>query len=419
MSEMYVNNRKNFEGLMKDGSMVIIFGGTAPVKRGDEFYQFAPQRNFFYMTGIERPGLVFLQKKDMQSKAMSRLYIERFDELTAKWDGAAMSKEQAKEISGLESYAYLDELYGHLARMIVGERIHTVYLDLENRSFFAPNTPELDFAELLRKKFPAVTIENAHPMFAGLRMIKSEYEVENITKAAKITGEGFKALLSNVRPGMKEYELEAHLDYTYKKNGCKDRAFRTIMAGGKNACVLHYSDNNCEIGENDLVLVDFGAHWNWYSSDVSRTFPASGKFTERQKLLYNIVLEGNKLILDMIKPGVAFGKLQESLQAYYVTELTKIGLIKDKSELSKYYFHGVSHMLGLETHDVGMGSTAGSNELILAPGMVLTVEPGLYIEEESIGIRIEDNIVVTETGCHNITADIIKEIDDIEAFMAK
>ncbi|MCL2375936.1 MAG: aminopeptidase P N-terminal domain-containing protein [Defluviitaleaceae bacterium] len=416
MSKLFTDNRNKIADKLENGSMLIIFGGVAPVKRGDEFYPFAPQRNFYYATGIERPNLVFTMMKVDEGNVKSRLYLERYDEHVAKWDGAALDVAMAKEISGMEDFAYIDELYGHVGTAMTGRlgKIHTVYLDLENRSLTAPNTPDLDFAKLLGEKFPDMAIKNAHPIFASVRVVKSPEEVEHMKKAAEITGEGFTALLRNAKPGMMEYELEAHLDYVYKKNGCRDRAFRTIMAGGKNACVLHYGDNNCKINDGDLVLVDYGAQWKWYSADVSRTFPVNGKFTDRQKLLYNIVLGGLKLCLDMIKPGVVFGKLQESLQAYYVEELTKIGLISDKEELGKYYFHGVAHMLGLETHDVG-----SNKDLVMAPGMVFTVEPGLYIAEEGIGIRIEDNVVVTETGYDNLTAHIIKEVDDIEAFMAQ
>ncbi|MDR2183341.1 MAG: aminopeptidase P family protein [Clostridiales bacterium] len=414
--EYYTQNREKIAAKLENGSMLIIFSGVAPVKRGDEFYPYAPQRNFLYSTGIERPNLAYIQKKDDEGKTKETLYLERFDELVAKWDGAALDADAAKEISGIENYAYIDELYGHVAAAFVGrmEKIRTVYLDLENRSLTAPNTPELDFAKLLREKFPDVTVKNAHPIFASARLIKSPEEIEHLQKAADITGQAFLAMLRNTRPGMMEYELEAHLDYTYKKNGCRDRAFRSIVAAGKNACVLHYGDNDSPIADGDLILTDFGAQWKWYSADISRTFPANGKFSPRQKELYNIVLGGMKLVMGMIKPGVVFKQLQESLKEYYVKRLTEIGLIKDKEELGKYYYHGVSHMLGLETHDVG-----NDKDLVLAEGMVFTVEPGLYVAEEGIGVRIEDDVLVTADGYRNLTGSIIKEVDEIEEFMAQ
>ena len=414
MSEFFAGNRKKFGDVMENWSMLIVFSGTAPVKRGDEFYPYAPQRNFFYMTGIDRPNLVYMQTKDAKGEVKTRLYVERYDEMVAKWDGAVISKEEAKEISGIEDFGFVDELSGHVATAFLRTKIHTVYMDFENRSLTVPNTPELDFAGLLREKFPAITQVDAHPLFAGFRLLKEAYEVESLKKAAKISGEGFEAILQNTRPGMMEYELEAHLDYTYKKNGCRDRAFRTIMASGKNACILHYNDNNQVIEDGELVLVDYGAQWNWYSADVTRTFPVNGKFSPRQKELYNIVLGALDLVIDMVKPGVVFGKLNEAVLEYYGKELVRIGLIKETSEIGKYYFHGVSHMLGLETHDVG-----GDKDLVLAPGMVFTVEPGLYIAEEGVGIRIEDDVLVTETGCEVLTSGIVKSIEDIERLMAK
>jgi len=414
MSELFATNRKNFGDTMENNSMLIVFSGTAPVKRGDEFYTYAPQRNFYYMTGISRPNLVFMQKKDAKGEVKCRLYLERYDELVAKWDGAALNVEKAKEISGVEDFSYIDELHGHIASAFLREKIKTVCLDMENRSLSAPNTPELDLAALLREKFPMVNLADAHPMFAALRVIKAPQEVGHLQKAADVTQEAFEAVLKSCRPGMAEYELEAHLDYIFKKSGCKDRAFHTIMAAGKNACILHYRENDAKINDGDLVLVDFGAQWENYSADVTRTFPANGKFSERQKQLYNIVLGALNKVIDMIKPGIVYGAMNEAVIEYYGEELVKIGLISDKKDVSKYYFHGVAHMLGLETHDVGT-----DRELLLKPGMVFTVEPGLYIAEEGIGIRIEDDVVVTENGCEVLTKGIIKEVDKIEAFMAK
>ncbi|MDR2168398.1 MAG: aminopeptidase P family protein [Clostridiales bacterium] len=418
MKEFYIENRRKFGEIMVNGSILVIYAGAAPVKRGDEFYEYAPQRNFLYMTGIERPSLVFTMKKNFKGEVSSRLYIERFDETYAKWEGAPINKEAATEISGIDTFSYLDELDGHLAKTLVRERFTMVYLDLENRSFHAPNTPELDLAARLREKFPAVGLTNAHPLFGGLRLIKAANEIMQIQKAADITGQGFYAFLDNVRPGMMEYELEAFWEYICKKNGAK-KAFSTIMASGKNATVLHYRDNASEIKDGDLVLVDFGGQINWYCADLSRTFPANGKFTPRQRQIYDIVLEAGKRVIAMVKPGVKFSDLNEAVKKFYAEELTKIGLISEEKDVAKYYYHGVSHMLGLETHDVGAGSTSTDGELLLAPGMVITVEPGLYIEEEAIGIRIEDNVLVTATGSEVLTKDIIKEATDIEEYMLR
>jgi Xaa-Pro aminopeptidase len=255
---------------------------------------------------------------------------------------------------------------------------------------------------------------DAHPILAKLRQIKRPVEVENIKKAIEITGRGINAMLKNARAGMYEYEIEAYFDFELKRAGVKDFAFKSIAASGKNATVLHYSENNCKAADNDLILLDVGAQYGYYSGDITRTFPVNGKFTPRQRELYDIVLGGNRLIVDTIKPGIEFKSLNIKLKEYYAAELKKIGLIENADEVSKYYYHGVSHMLGLETHDVGR-----HNEGLLKAGMVLTVEPGLYIAEEGIGIRIEDDVLVTENGCEVLSPDIPRTAEEIEAVMAE
>lgn len=416
--EFYENNRKKFSDIMENSSVFVVYSGVAPVMRGDRFYDYSPQRNFLYLTGIDKPGLGLMIQKNVKGQVTSRLFLERFDEHTAKWDGAALTKEKATELSGIDTFSYIDEMDHAIAMAFVRLRLKTIYIDMENRSLNAPNTPDLDLAKRAREKFPAVKQVDAHPLLGGLRLVKEDAEIPLMQKAVDVTCEGFYALLDNAKPGMMEYELEAHLDYVFKKNGCR-RAFSVIMASGINGTVLHYHDNNCKIEDGDLVLVDYGADYGWYASDITRTFPINGKFTDRQKQLYNIVLNGGKMVIDMIKPGVKFSSLNEKLKEYYAKELKAIGLIEKDEDVAKYYYHGVSHMLGLETHDVGGGSTSTDGELIIVPGMYITVEPGLYVAEEKIGIRIEDDILVTEDGNQNLSKNIIKEVDEIEAHMAR
>jgi len=418
MKEFYTENRKKFGELMENNSFLVIFAGQAPLERGDRFYSFSPQRNLFYLTGIDKPAVAFMLKKNHKGELHERLYVERFDETFAKWEGAPINGDKAKEVSGVENIAFLDELDKHISSALVRERLNVVYLDLETRGLHVPNTPDIDFAGRLREKFPAVTIINAHPILGGLRLCKTDTEVTMMQKAADVTGLGFMAFLDNVRPGMFEYELEAHWDYIVRKSGLK-RSFDTIMASGANGTVLHYHDNNAEIKDGDLVLTDFGAQYGWYCADLSRTFPANGKFTPRQRELYNIVLGAMKKVFAIIKPGVKFAELNQTVKDYYKEELTRIGLIKDENEIANYYYHGVSHMIGLEVHDVGAGSTSTDGELYLKAGMVISVEPGLYIAEEGIGIRIEDDVLVTEDGYMNLTEAFIKEPDEIEAYMAR
>lgn len=225
---------------------------------------------------------------------------------------------------------------------------------------------------------------------------------------------GVEAMMANARPGMMEYEIEAHFDFTLMQHGAREKAFQTIAAAGKRGTILHYTKNNGKTKDGDLLLVDCGAQVDWYNGDISRTFPVNGKFTERQKLVYNIVLEGQQKVIDAIRPGQPFSRLNEILKEHYLEALKEIGLVKTMADVAKYYYHGVSHYLGAETHDIGRYT-----ERVLQPGMVLTVEPGLYIEEWGIGIRIEDDALVTEDGCEIMTKDMIKTVEEIEAFMTK
>jgi Xaa-Pro aminopeptidase len=265
----------------------------------------------------------------------------------------------------------------------------------------------------MRRIFKDIPFEDLFSIISEMRVIKEDWEIGRMRKAIDVTRLGIEEMMKKCRPKMMEYEIEANYDYVLKKNGITDKAFQTIAASGMNGTTLHYVRNNCQTGENDLILIDAGAQYKWYNGDISRTFPVSGKFTEKQKEIYNIVLRGQQLIIDNIKPGVLYSDLNEMLKDYYFEELKKIGLVKTKADVFEYYFHNVSHFIGAETHDVG---DRGQR---LKKGMVISVEPGLYIKELGIGIRIEDDALVTDDGCEILTKDMIKTVDDIEKFMAE
>jgi Xaa-Pro aminopeptidase len=398
---------------MQDNSLLILFAGDALPKRGDEFYPFSPKRNFYYLTGIDSPRVILtIHKKDSKT-ATETLYIERFDETQAKWTGAPLSAAEAKAISGIETFRIVDAFEPAIASFLFNGNADAVYMDLENRYFHLPPTEDVAFANQLKEKFPAIPLINAYAIFARLRMIKSDEEIRQIQKAIRITAEGVDLMIRSASPGMMEYEIEAYFDYTLKKHGVKEKAFATIAAAGKNATVLHYSENNARTADGDLILFDLGAQCGYYAADISRTFPVNGKFSDRQKLLYNIVLAGQQKVINAIKPGIPFSSLNEILIEHYAEALKKIGLIEKKEDVAHYYYHSVGHMLGLETHDIGR-----SKEGVLQKGMVFTVEPGLYIAEENIGIRIEDDVVVTENGCDVLSKEIIKTVEEIEERMA-
>ena len=408
--EFFMKNRDNILESIKDNSMLILFAGEAPQKSADEAYSFTPNRNFYYMTGINREKMILMITK-VNKKVNQTLFIEKADPVLEKWVGKRMTVEEAKEASGIENIQYLEDFEGAVARLMLNYKMKKLYLDLERSGWDSIPSVSNIFAKSIKERYPELSIKNIYQDICSLRLIKTEEEIAEIKKAIEITNEGIKSLMTNAKPGMMEYQIEANFDYVLKCSGVRDYAFKTIAASGINGTVLHYSQNNSKTQDGDLILFDLGAQWNYYNADISRTFPLNGKFTERQKEIYNIVLKAMADTMAVIKPGVLYTKLNETTRASLAESLKKIGLIKEDAELSKYYYHNVTHYLGLDTHDVG------SRELELRPGMVLTVEPGLYIEEEKIGIRIENDVVVTDNGCEDLAKDIIKSVEDIEAFM--
>ncbi|MGF7056396.1 aminopeptidase P family protein [Brassicibacter mesophilus] len=410
--DFFKNNRKKLTDSIGDNSLLVLFSGSAPQKSADEVYEFVVNKNFYYMTGTERENFALLIYKN-NGETKETLFIEKVTPLEEKWTGKRMTQEEAREISGIENIEAISNFKNFFNSLMLRGEYSKIYLDLEKRGWDSISTPALKFANDVAERYPYLRIKNIYHKIAKLRMVKTKEEIEMIKNAISITNKGIKSLMRNARPGMLEYQLEAYFDFEIKTLGSKRFAFKTIAASGENATVLHYDKNNCEIKENELILFDLGAQYKNYCADISRTFPINGKFTDRQKQIYEIVLKAELETIKAVKPGLPFRELNNVTKKVLAEECKKIGLIKEDSEISKYYYHGVSHYLGLDTHDVG------DYDVCLQPGMVLTVEPGLYIEEEKIGIRIEDNVVVTENGCDNLSSNIIKNIEDIEAFMNK
>lgn len=404
------NRRKLGEG-MKNNSLAIFFAGRAPYKSADERYSFTPNRNFYYLTGIDEEDIILLMKKQ-NDEVSEYLFIQEIDEVEAKWTGETISIERAEETSGIKDIRFLKEFEDTIGAYINTFNINQMYFDLERQEINIAKTQSQLFANLIIDRYPHMRINNIYSDIAALRTIKREEEVELIKKAIEITYEGIKLMLKNSKAGMMEYEIEAYFNFALNREGIKEVAFSTIAASGKNATILHYDKNNTTTKENELLLVDLGAQYKYYNADISRTFPVNGKFTERQKQIYNIVLKANEEVMKSVKHGVTLGELQAKAKEVLAEGCKAIGLIEKDEELAKYYYHGVSHPLGLDTHDVG------ERNIKLKEGMVITDEPGLYIEEENIGIRIEDDILVTKDGYINLSKNIIKTVDEIENYMS-
>lgn len=410
---IYKINRTNLLDKIKDDSVVILFAGNAPKKTADEAYRFTPNRNFYYLTGVEEENHILVMSK-IDGVEKSILFIKDIDLELEKWIGKSLRKDEALEITAVDEVMFKSNFEGYLHKLIAVKEEFNLYLDLERDGFNSPDSISQSFAKEIISKYPQIKVRNIYGNIAAERLVKSEEEIENIKKAIEITIAGVENLMKNAKAGMKEYELEAYFDFNCKSKGVKDLAFNTIAAAGKNATVLHYVDNDSEIKDGDLILFDLGAQYKYYNADISRTFPVSGKFTERQKEVYNAVLSVNEEIIKMIKPGVTTVEINERANDLLGEACVKLRLLEDKKDFRKYYFHSIGHSLGLDTHDIVI-----DRNFTFAPGMVYTVEPGLYIPEESIGIRIEDDILVTEDGCINLTKNMIKTVEEIEIFMKK
>ncbi|MEA4816238.1 MAG: aminopeptidase P family protein [Lachnospiraceae bacterium] len=412
MDNFFEKNRKKLGNIMSEGSAAVVMAGSAPYKRGDEKYSFSPDRNFYYLTGIDSENHVLFITK-ASGKISETLYIERDNGYLAKWIGANITAEEASDISGITNIKYIDELSNDVAAFVFKNDIADIYIDLEKREWDNSESEALLFCNEFFRKFPYVKVKNLYRIMSGFRTIKEDYEIDRMRKALDATCDGFYAMMANARNCKKEYEIEAYFDFELTRRGIREKAFKTIVASGKNATILHYSKNNADIGKDDLILVDAGAQFEYYNGDITRTFPARGKFTKLQKKIYNIVLEGQLKVIKAIKPGIMYNSLNELILEYYFLELKKIGLIEEKEDVLKYFFHNIGHFLGAETHDPG-----SYGDCALKEGMVLTVEPGLYIEEYGIGIRIEDNVLVTKDGSEVLSKKLIKTVEEIEAFMA-
>lgn len=405
--------REKLAAMLPDNCIALLFSGVAAWGVGDEQLPFSVDRNFYYFTGCDREHMIYIcVKKDGQ--ATHSLAIDPFDEHMAKWVGGRMLPDEARKVSGIQHIMNYDDALGYIHQAIsyrfAKEDTIKVYGNLSKQQP-SQTTEALKYINNLKELYPHVQACNLAQYCTTLRLVKDEEEIEKLKKALHITDLGIQAMMSHAHEGMSENELEAHFDFVLKTHNCK-HSFPSIVAGGKNGTILHYGSNNQPIADNDLVLCDLGASYEYINADITRTFPLSGKFTERQKQIYNIVLEGNRYIRSLVKPGVTLRGLNQKLIEYYEKELKEIGLLENGKQVYDYYWHGVSHMLGLETHDVSF-----FNEPI-QPGNVFTIEPGLYLEDEGIGIRIEDNVLVTEDGCIELSEDIIKTVEEIEAFMA-
>lgn len=409
----YRLNRQNLiSSLPYEKCMVVLSSGYEINRSADENYEFQVNNNFYYLTGIKQPNVHLIMLKE-NDRHIEILYIDEYDELYEKWMGHRLTYIEASDISGIyrSNVSYISNYEDDLLEFI--EEYKVVYLDLETNRNTNHNSFGLALKDQLIVENKGLDIQDIYENIIVLRTSKHPLEVKEIQKAVETTRKGIECLMENVEPDMYEYQLEAFYDFMIKTDGNKPTAFKTIAAGGVNATTLHYTANNTKLKDGDLVLFDLGCKSNGYCSDITRTFPVNGKFSPLQKKIYNIVLKANKTICKVAKAGMTLRELQEICKEVLAEECLKAKLIENKEEISKYYFHGVSHTLGLDTHDPCLRNQP------LPVNAVITNEPGLYFAKYNIGVRIEDDLLLKEDKAINLSKNIIKSVSAIEKFMKK
>ena len=411
-SDVFISNRKRFAAEMEDNSIAVFFSGTFIRDTADQFfYPFSVERNFYYLTGIDRENMVLTISK-ANGIIGENLYIPPVDEMYERWNALFMRDYEAKAKSGITSVSYTASFEGEFSKkMFYDTYIKNLYIFTHYTELGESENLTRRFAENIRKKHPALNIINSIDILSKLRNIKHPEEHDEIRKAIDYTGEALKHIMNVLKPGMYEYEVASHYQHILTLKNSRPR-FRSVIAGAHNALILHYNAYNYQLKDGDLLLMDLGAYSNWYVSDVTRTYPVNGKFTPRQKELYNIVLEANELVISEVKDGSSENEMNALCRAFFAKALKAIKLIKDDADVSKYLYHNIGHPLGLDLHDFAI--VPGK---LLLENSVYTIEPGLYIAEEGIGIRIEDNVIIGKSGCTNLSDGIIKKANDIENFM--
>ncbi len=407
----YSSRRNRVLNALPENSALMLFSGRAPMRSEDESYPFSVNRSFYYLTGLDKEDMVLLMYR-LDGINREMLFILPFDETLARWVGGRMLKEEASEKSGIREVETVDELDEVISSLMNRSRKHPdfeFYFDFWHYMMDQEDTPASRYAKKLMERYPYMITKDIFPIIARMRLVKDENEIACIRNAIHITNLGIQQMMRTCKPGLNEMSMEGVFDFVLFQANCRNKAFDTIAASGQRATILHYHDNNQIMNDGELFLCDLGATYDYYCADISRTFPVNGQFTARQQEIYSIVLNAQKIMEENARAGMKMKDLNQMIVDYYKEELPKHGLNKDVRE---YYFHSVSHHLGLDTHDIdgGLGQ-------VLEAGNVITNEPGLYIADEGIGIRIEDDLLITEEGCEVLSREIIKQVDDIENFM--
>jgi len=421
-SNLFVKNRAKFSAEMKPNSVAVFNSNDIYPVSADSTLPFAQHRDIFYLSGVDQEESILLLFPDAPYDNLKEiLFLKETNEHIAIWEGEKLTKERAFEVSGVKTVIWLQDFHKTLKEIMT--YCDTIYINTNEhyRAVIETETREARFIKWWKENYPAHKVEKSNSILQRIRSVKESEELDLIQVACNITEKGFRRILKFVKPNVMEYEIEAEFAYEFLRNRSKGFAYTPIIASGNNANVLHYIENNQQCNAGDLILLDVGAEYANYSSDMTRMVPVSGRFSDRQKQVYNAVLHVKNEAAKMLTPGTLWKQYHVEVGKIMTSELLGLGLI-DKADVQnensdwpaykKYFMHGTSHHMGLDTHDYGL-----LHEPMQA-NMVFTVEPGIYIPAEGFGVRIEDDMVIQEKGeAFNLMRNIPIEVDEIESIM--
>lgn len=411
--EYFTGNRERFCRQMKEHSLAVLFAGTELRKTADEYYPFYTERNFLYLTGIDAKQSVLLLRKDGEGDVKECLYILPPDLMKERWTGERIKEEQAAELSGIDRIAYVESFESDFEALAASGNYEYLYLDLYKEEPSDQDRAAHLFWGKIRALHPYLRVENANILLRRLRAIKQPCEIEAMREAEKITRDGIVAMMKASRPGMYEYQYKAEFDYALGQHGPQGPAFPSIISAGRNNFCIHYYDYKGIANDGDMVLNDVGAWYDNLMNDVSRGWPCNGRYNERQRLLYECALETSNHMFAIIKPGMEMEQVDREVKRFNAGLLKEAGVLKHEDEIGTYMWHGGAHHVGYDVHD------QIERPEVIAPGMVFCVDVGIYHEEWGIGFRLEDNCLVTQDGCENLSVITPRTIQEIEDTMQK
>ncbi len=409
----YTGNRQRLYGQMEENSLLVLFSGTEVRKTNDEFYPFYTNRNFLYLTGLDQKELVFLACKDGEGRVTEKAYLLPPDLLAERWTGARIKPQEAADISGIGDMGLAGEFEGDLHRLAATGNYENIYLDLFRVSPTDRDEPAHRLLRRVQADYPYLKVRNANAPIRRLRTIKQPCEIEAIRQAEKITCAGITAMMKASRPGMYEYQYKAEFDHALGQYGPQGPGFPSIISAGKNNFCIHYYGYKGQALDGDMVLNDVGAWHDSLMTDVSRGWPCNGRFSEKQRLLYECALATSDHMFSTVKPGMPMKEVDGEIRRYNAQRLKDAGVLDDVENIGTYMWHGGAHHVGFDVHD------AVETPEAIAPGMVFCIDVGIYHEEWGIGFRLEDNCLVTGGGCENLSAITPRTIQQIEDAMGK